>query len=57
MLESAGLALVEGTVEELAESKINGRQIRNLTRLAKIMHPGGAVTLEQMRGVLRYGCH
>jgi hypothetical protein len=56
MLESAGLALTEGTVEQVAETALNGRQIRNLTRLAKILHPGGRVTLEQMRAVLRYGC-
>jgi hypothetical protein len=56
MLQSAGLELAEGTVEELAAANINGRQIRNLTRLAKILYPGGRVTLEQMRGVLRYGC-
>jgi hypothetical protein len=56
MLESAGLTLAGGTVDELAEVVLNGRQIRNLTRLAKILHPGGGVTLEQMRGVLRYGC-
>jgi hypothetical protein len=56
MLESAGLTLTEGTVAELAESAFNGRQIRNLTRLAKILYPSGLVTLEQMRGVLRYGC-
>jgi hypothetical protein len=56
MLQSAGLELAEGTVEELAEAEINGRQIRNLTRLARILHPGSRVTLEQMRGVLRYGC-
>jgi SpoVK/Ycf46/Vps4 family AAA+-type ATPase len=56
MLASAGLTLIEGTVEELAHNNINGRQIRNLTRLAKILHPSGQVTLEQMRGVLRYGC-
>ena len=56
MLEAAGLALVEGSVSELAEAVLNGRQIRNLTRLAKILHPGGTVTLTQMRNVLRYGC-
>ncbi len=56
MLQSAGLALTEGTLDELAEAEINGRQIRNLTRLARILYPGGQVTLEQMRGVLRYGC-
>jgi len=56
MLNAAGMTLIEGTVEELAEADINGRQIRNLTRLAKILHPEGRVTLEQMLGVLRYGC-
>jgi hypothetical protein len=56
MLESAELTLTGGSVDELAEAGLNGRQIRNLTRLAKILHPGGHVTLEQMRGVLRYGC-
>jgi hypothetical protein len=56
MLQEAGMVLTEGTTEELAEAQINGRQIRNLTRLARILHPEGRVTLEQMRGVLRYGC-
>jgi hypothetical protein len=56
MLRSAGLTLVGGTAEELAEAELNGRQIRNLTRLARIVHPGAEVTLEQMRAVLDYGC-
>ena len=56
MLEAAGLELAEGSVEQLAQTNVNGRQIRNLTRLAKILHPGGRVTLEQMRAVLGYGC-
>lgn len=56
MLDAAGLKLVEGRVESLAETVLNGRQIRNLTRLAKILHPCGTVTLEQMGAVLRYGC-
>jgi hypothetical protein len=56
MLEAAGLTLVDSEMEALAEAAINGRQIRNLTRLAKILHPEGLVTLEQMRAVLRYGC-
>ena len=55
MLASAGFILTGGTVEELAEAPLNGRQIRNLTRLAKILFPGGRVTLEQMRTALRYG--
>jgi hypothetical protein len=56
MLSSANLSLSDGTVEELAQADINGRQIRNLTRLAKILHPEGTVTLPQMRGVLSYSC-
>jgi hypothetical protein len=56
MLGAAGLTLTDGTVEELAEAGTNGRQIRNLTRLAKILHPDGLVTLGQMRAVLQYGC-
>jgi hypothetical protein len=55
MLEAAGLTLGEGTVEELAEAVLNGRQIRNLTRLARILHPAGRVTLAEMRAVLSYG--
>lgn len=56
MLEAAGLRLVDGTVEELAHVDINGRQIRNLTRLAKILYPEGQVALKQLRGVVSYGC-
>lgn len=55
MLASAGLRLTTGTVEELATAPVNGRQIRNLTRLARILHPEGEVTLAQMQAVLRYG--
>ena len=56
MLRTAGLTLTEGSEDELAEAELNGRQIRNLTRLARIIHPGREVTLEQMRAVLKYGC-
>jgi SpoVK/Ycf46/Vps4 family AAA+-type ATPase len=55
MFSSAGMSLSAGTVEELAEAPANGRQIRNLTRLAKMLYPAGKVTLEQMRAVLRCG--
>jgi hypothetical protein len=56
MLAAAGLTLVDGTIAELRQRDINGRQIRSLTRLAKILYPEGRVTLDQMRDVLRYGC-
>jgi ATPase family associated with various cellular activities (AAA) len=56
MFTAAGMTLTEGTFEGLAETVLNGRQIRNLTRLAKIMYPEGQVSLFQMRDVLKYGC-
>ena len=56
MLRAAGLTLAGGSAAELAEAELNGRQIRNLTRLARIIHPDGEVTLAQMRAVLGYGC-
>ena len=56
MLGAAGLTLAGGTAEELAEADLNGRQIRNSTRLARIIHPGGEVSLDQMRAVLGFGC-
>jgi SpoVK/Ycf46/Vps4 family AAA+-type ATPase len=54
MFRAAGLTLAEGSMDELAEPELDGRQIRNLTRLAKILHTEGEVTLEQMRAMLRY---
>jgi hypothetical protein len=56
MLSAAGLDLSDGMLEELAAVDINGRQIRNLTRLAKILYPEGPVTLPQLRAVLEFGC-
>src|SRR5262249_14373449 len=56
MLDAAGLKLTDGGATDLAHAELNGRQIRNLTRLAKILHAEGRVTLDQMRGVLGYGC-
>jgi SpoVK/Ycf46/Vps4 family AAA+-type ATPase len=56
MFESAGIRLVDGSFEDLADAELNGRQIRNLVRLARILHPEAAVTLTQMRAILEYGC-
>jgi hypothetical protein len=55
MFEAADLKLTEGSFEQLAESVTNGRQIRNLTRLAEILHPSGELTLDEIQGVLEYG--
>jgi AAA+ superfamily predicted ATPase len=57
MFVSAGLTLAEGSFEDLAESAMNGRQIRNMVRLAKILHPDGTITLGQMLQVLKYGAN
>jgi hypothetical protein len=53
MLDSASLSSTEGNVGQLAETVLHGREIRTLTRIAKILHPTETVTLEQMRSVLR----
>lgn len=55
MFDAAQLALIDGSFEELAQNVTNGRQIRNLTRLAKILHPNGEITLNEIREVLEYG--
>jgi SpoVK/Ycf46/Vps4 family AAA+-type ATPase len=58
MFRAAGLRLAgEGDgFAALAEPAINGRQIRNLVRLARILHPDGSVTARQMLDILEYGC-
>lgn len=55
MFEAASLTLVGDCFSELATANINGRQIRNLTRLARILHPAGTLSLEDMNNVLVYG--
>ena len=56
MFTAAGLELVQGTFEELADYDVNGRQIRNLVRLIRILKPDRVVTLEEMREALAFGC-
>jgi hypothetical protein len=55
MFAAAGLELGENAFDDLAAAKVNGRQIRNMTRLAKILHPEGRISLEEMRKVLTLG--
>lgn len=50
-LEFASVAVLQ----EVASWELNGRQIRNFTRLARILFPEGALTLERMQEVLRFG--
>ena len=54
MFAAAGLELEGGDFAELAEYNINGRQIRNLTRLTKIMYPDGTLSLDDMDKLIRY---
>ncbi len=53
MFQAAGLEL-DGDFGELAAHDINGRQIRNLTRLTKIMHPQDSPTLDDMDKLIQY---
>ena len=55
MFGVAGLNCDTDLFSELAKWDVNGRQIRNLTRLAKILHPGSRLSLEKMEEVIRYG--
>ncbi|MCA9037414.1 MAG: AAA family ATPase [Planctomycetaceae bacterium] len=56
MFEVAGLHLQECSFEKLGGVDLNGRQIRNLTRLARILFPDGFVNKAGIRDVLRFGC-
>lgn len=56
MFSVAALRLEQCTFERLARLDLNGRQIRNLTRLAKILNPSGVVAEASIRKVLHFGC-
>ena len=56
MFAAAGLSLTGGSFQELAQPETNGRQIRNLVRLARILHPERQVTAARVMDLLRYGC-
>ena len=56
MFEAAGLRLADGEFSRLAEPAVNGRQIRNLVRLARILHPSGEISAPQMLDILEYSC-
>ncbi len=55
MFKVAGLATTGFTFEELAKLDLNGRQIRNLTRLAKILHSDGVVSAKGIGECLQFG--
>jgi hypothetical protein len=55
MFQAAGLQGEPGLCDALADRNLNGRQIRNLTRLAKILHHGKVLGPGEMEEVFRYG--
>ncbi len=55
MFEIADLKLEGVTFEALGKIDLNGRQIRNLTRLAKIVFPEKTITPNGLREVIRFG--
>ncbi len=56
MFAAAGLRLSAGEFDDLAMEEMNGRQIRNLVRLTRIMHPSRDVTAAEVRHLMKYGC-
>lgn len=57
MLRAAAMQVDDETIAAISEWKLNGRQIRNLTRLARILFPTGKVSLAEMQEVRRFGQH
>jgi SpoVK/Ycf46/Vps4 family AAA+-type ATPase len=56
MFTVAGLQLEGCTFGTLGKLDLNGRQIRNLTRLVKILNPDGIVTRPALLESLHFGC-
>jgi len=56
MFSVAKLTLEGISFDALAQLDLNGRQIRNLTRLAKILYPHSILTPEGIQEVLYFGC-
>lgn len=56
MFAAAGINLIDERFDALATHPLNGRQIRNLARLARILHPDRRITVEQVVALLQYGC-
>ena len=55
MFRMAGLELRGVSWTELGDRELNGRQIRNLTRLAKILYPEGVVDASGIQEILSFG--
>ena len=55
MFDMAGLELQECSFEELGLLALNGRQIRNITRLAKILNPDLRLSRRAIEEALKFG--
>lgn len=54
MLHHAGIK-IDGDLNGLPDIELNGRQIRNMVRLTKVIH-GNEVTIDQLKEVSEYAC-
>ena len=55
MFSMAELELEDCSFEELGGYNLNGRQIRNITRLAKILNPNGTLDRDAIQEALKFG--
>ena len=55
MFKMANIEVTDG-LDGLPDIELNGRQIRNLVRLVKVMNPGGKVTSEKVKEICRFAC-
>lgn len=54
MLQMAGMKVND--IDGIPDVKVNGRQIRNLVRLLKVIYPSGEVNSEQVKDICKYAC-
>ena len=57
MFEEAGLKLTGGSFSDLAKNDLDGRRIRNLTRLARIMQPDRQISIQEMESLINFSAH
>ena len=53
MFSASGMRLTTGTFADLGVAEVNGRQIRNLVRLARILHPDATVSIDEVLTLIK----
>jgi len=53
MFAAAAVRLTTGSFADLGVAEVNGRQIRNLVRLARILHPDGKVSIDEVLTLIK----